>query len=391
MKKEYFVIFIILVTEVLGFSLILPFLPFFAQDLGADALTIGLIFASFSLFQFFSAPVLGKLSDRYGRRPLLMLSQLVTCVSFVILGLANTVWLIFLSRIIDGLFGSNFTIAQAYLSDISSRKDRSKAFGISGAAFGVGFLIGPGIGGWLAQYGYWLPSFLAAGMALVTIALTYFFLPESLKHKRADGNWLDAFEFSQYKRYLANRKVAPGLWVFFTFMMSHAIFVSMMALYAERQLGLGPASVGLFLTYVGVNAVVLRGGLLPKLIDWCGEKRLAYMGVVATIMGLGATAFITEWWMFIPTITLFAFGSGVLRPVLIGEISRRVRARDQGELLGVSNSMGSVTQIIGPLAGGLVLEWFWPGSMALLASGVMAVGLVLMIRQEKNWPFLKRC
>lgn len=200
-RREYLVIFLIMVTEVLGFSLILPFLPLYAQDLGASPLVIGLIFTSFSFFQFFSAPIMGRLSDHYGRRPLLIISQLSTFVGFVVLGFANTLVLIFLSRAIDGLFGSNFTIAQAYLSDISSKKDRSKVFGIIGAAFGVGFLIGPGIGGYLAEFSYSLPSFAAAGVSALTIFLTVMFLPETVKRKKEGKIKIKILDFSQFRRF----------------------------------------------------------------------------------------------------------------------------------------------------------------------------------------------
>ncbi|MFH2118223.1 MAG: MFS transporter, partial [Candidatus Paceibacterota bacterium] len=166
------IIFAIQVTEVLGFSLILPFLPFYALEYGATPFTVGMILTVFSLFQFISAPIMGSLSDTYGRRPLLLLSQFSTFVGFLVLGFANTLWLIFLSRAIDGLLGSNFTIAQAYISDITSTKNRSKAFGLSGAAFGFGFLIGPAIGGYLSRFGYSVPAYLAAGISLLSILLT---------------------------------------------------------------------------------------------------------------------------------------------------------------------------------------------------------------------------
>ena len=184
LTKEYVIIFVIMVTEILGFSLILPFLPFYVEELGATPLIYGLILASFSLFQFISAPIMGRLSDHYGRKPMLIFSQLSTFISFIILGFANTIWLVFLSRIVDGMLGSNMTIAQAYISDISSKKDRSKAFGLAGVAFGIGFLIGPAIGGTLAKINYSIPSFIAAGISLLTIFTTFFFLPETVKRKK---------------------------------------------------------------------------------------------------------------------------------------------------------------------------------------------------------------
>ncbi len=382
MKKEYFVIFVILVTEVLGFSLVLPFLPLYAQDLGASPLIVGLIFTSFSVFQLISAPILGRLSDIYGRRPLLVISQLSTFLGFMVLGFANTLALIFLSRIIDGMFGSNFTVAQAYLSDISSKKDRSKAFGIAGAAFGVGFLIGPGIGGYLAQFDYSIPSFAAAGISLITIALTVLFLPETVKRKKDVKMNVKIIDFSAMRRFLTDPAISPRLGTYFMFILSHMIFVSMMALFAERQVGIGPAEIGFLLMYVGFNSIIIRGVLLPKLIDFCGEHKLQFIAVVSLIIGLVGMAFVSEVWMLIITTTLFSFGAGTARPILVGEISRQAKEDEQGALLGVSDSLGSFGQIIGPLVGGFMMDVFFPGSMALAAALVMFVGLLLMLRNH---------
>jgi DHA1 family tetracycline resistance protein-like MFS transporter len=282
------------------------------------------------------------------------------------------------------MFGSNFTIAQAYLSDISSKKDRSKAFGVAGAAFGVGFLIGPGIGGYLAQFSFSLPSFAAAGVSLLTVFLTLFLLPETVKRRKRGKIELKILDFSQFRRYFSDSNISPRLLSYFTFILAHVIFVSMMALYSEKQLGLGPASIGFLLTYVGLNAIILRGVLLPRLIDICGERLLRYIAIGSLIIGLVATAFITEYWMFIVTITLFSFGAGTARPLLAGEISRQASENEQGALMGVSDSMGSLGQIIGPIIGGLMVTYFFPGSMALAAAAVVVAGLVIMIRSERK-------
>jgi DHA1 family tetracycline resistance protein-like MFS transporter len=382
LRKEHYIILLIMITEVLGFSLILPFLPLFAQELGANPLVVGLIFTSFSVFQLFSAPIMGRLSDRYGRRPMLVISQFSTFVGFLVLGFANTLALIFLSRIIDGLFGSNFTIAQAYMSDISSKKDRSKIFGLTGAAFGVGFLIGPAFGGYLAQFSYSLPGFVAAAISLVTIALTIFLLPETVKKRKDAKMDFKIIDFSQFKRYLSEKKTGSRLWPYFTFVLSHMIFVSMLALFGQKQLGIGAAEIGFLLTYVGMTAIIIRGGLLPRLIDRCGEKKLQYIAMTSMIIGLVLMAFITEFWMLFVTITLFSFGAGTTRPLLTGEISRQVSEQEQGAILGVSDSLGSFAMILGPLIGGAMIMYLFPGSMALAAAAVMIIGLAIMIRDD---------
>ena len=389
-KKEYITIFTIQVTEVLGFSLILPFLPFFAQELGATPLVVGLILTSFSLCQFISAPIMGKLSDHYGRRPLLIFSQFSTFLGFTILGFSNALWMIFLSRIIDGIFGSNFTIAQAYLSDISSKKDRSKVFGLSGAAFGFGFLIGPAIGGFLASISYSLPSFIAAALSFVTILLTAFVLPETVKRKKSFKLDIKTILPNNFKQYLSDPNLSPKLWQFFTFVLSHSIFVSTLALYSERQLGFDSVMVGYVLMYVGINSIVLRSILLSKLIDFFGEMRLQYIGVISIILGMFGAVLVNQWWQFLICITLFAFGGGVSRPVMLGNISRTVSPKKQGAVLGVTTSLGSLSNVIGPLIGGFMIQYFFPGSLGLVAALVMGAGLCLMIKYNFKNLILKR-
>jgi MFS transporter, DHA1 family, tetracycline resistance protein len=387
LKKEHIIIFLIQVTEVLGFSLILPFLPLYAESLGASPIVIGLILTSFSFFQFFTSPILGKLSDSYGRKPLLIFSQISTFLSFIILGFANTLWLIFISRIVDGLFGSNFSIAQAYLSDISSKKDRSKVFGLSGAAFGFGFLIGPAMGGYLSTLtplGYRLPGFVAAGITLLTIFITLFFLKETVKIKKNIKLNLNIFHFEDFFKYFKNKKVSNNLFQYFFFLLSHMIFTTQFALFVSKQYGFGPREIGFLLTYVGATSVILRGFLLPKLIDFFGEKKLLDYGLFSMIIGLFLASFVkTSPYIFI-VITFFSFGSGINRPLLSGSISRKISEKEQGSIMGVTNSLGSISQMIAPLIGGFVLTYFIPGSLALLSAITMSIGFIIR-KNSKNY------
>jgi len=383
-KKEYMIIFIIQITEVLGFSLILPFLPLYAEKLGASPLLIGTIFMTFSFFQFLSAPIMGKLSDSYGRKPLLMFSQISTFISFIILGFSNTIWMIFLSRIVDGILGSNFTIAQAYLSDISTKKDRSKVFGLSGAAFGVGFLIGPGIGGFLAQkFGYNVPAFIAAGVSLITIILTQLFLKETVKRKKDTKITLKIFHPEHFKKYFENKIIKNKILIFFSYILCHMVFVSTWALFAQKKLGFDTQSIGFILTYVGFNSVIFRGVLLNRMIDFFSEKKLQLISVISMITSMVFTTFINQKWMIYVSMTLFSFGAGILRPLIAGEISRSVNKNEQGAIMGVTNSVGSIAQILGPLIGGILLNYFIPESLTITAAIIMTFGLFLIIRDNK--------
>ena len=380
--KKYMTIFVIMVTEVLGFSLILPFLPFFAQEMGATPVVVGSLLTSFSLFQFVSAPIMGRLSDYYGRKPLLVISQLSTFLGFIILGFSQALWMIFLSRIVDGLLGSNFTIAQAYLSDVSSREDRSKAFGLSGVAFGLGFLVGPGIGGFLSQFGYSIPAFVAAGMSLITIFTTLFFLPETVHSRPKDGLHVRIIDISALKGFFSVSSLARKLGGFFFFILAHVTWVSSFALFAERQVGLGPSHIGYLLAYVGLISILFRGVLLGRMIDRFGERKLQRVGGLSMVIGLFGAIFVTEWWMFLFTMTFFAFGSGLYRPLLQGSISRGASRREQGAIMGVTNSLGSLAQIVGPLMGTSAIQFLRPFSLGLVGSIIMSVGLALVIADQ---------
>jgi len=384
LKKEFWIIFAIQVTEVLGFSLILPFLPLYAEKLGASPFVIGLILTSFSLFQFVSAPIMGRLSDRYGRKPLLIFSQLSTFLSFVILGYANSIKLIFLSRIVDGVLGSNFTIAQAYLSDISTKKDRSKIFGLSGMAFGLGFLVGPAMGGFLSRFGYHVPAFLAAGISFLTILTTILFLPETIKEKKKVKLDVKIFNLSQFRRYFSKPKISNQLWQFFFFVLAHGLWVSTFALYASKQIGFGPSEIGYMMAYIGLLIIILRGGLLGKIINVMGEEKLKIIGVIFVIIGLLSSAFVTNQWLFLGVMTFFALGSALSRPLLTGGISRSVSDHEQGAVLGTVSSLDSLSRIIGPLLGGLVISYFPPGVLGFVASLIMAAGLILMLKSQGN-------
>jgi MFS transporter, DHA1 family, tetracycline resistance protein len=382
-RREHTIVFMIKITEVLGFSLILPFLPFYAQNLGASPSQVGLVLATFSLFQFISAPIMGKLSDSYGRRPLLMLSQLSTLISFIVLGFANSLWMLFLSRMIDGLLGSNFTIAQAYLSDITPKKDRTKIFSLTGIAFSIGFFIGPALGGYLAQFSYALPSFLAAGMAGITIITTYLYLPETItKTKGFTWSW-EIFKLKQFKLLKSKPNISIPLWEFFSYVLTHGLWASSFALYAERQFDFGAKDIGFIFAIIGIVSIFIKILVLPKLLDLIEEDKLRIIGAISIILSLAFTPWMTSsHWLTVATV-FFAFGASLLRPSLTSHISRQAPAEKQGEIMGITDSLGSIAQVIGPLTGGFLIQNFFPGSLGLVASAVMTIGLILMIVDKK--------
>ena len=378
-KKEFLIILLILITEVLGFSLILPFLPFYAQEFGASEIQIGLLLGVFSFFQFFSAPIMGKLSDRYGRRPLLLASQISTAIGFAVLGGANSLALVFASRMIDGILGSNGTIAMAYLSDISSKEDRSKAFSFIGIAFGLGFMVGPALGGFLSRFGYHVPAFLAAVFSMATVLLTVLFLPETVKRKKKIKLSIpviikEALQLKLLTYFWGKEAIKRKLFLFAAFIFSHALWISTFALFGEKQLSLDASGIGFLLAYAGLITVLLRGFLIGRLIDRVSEPDLLKGGVISATAALFLTAFANHYSALFATIGLYAFGSGLIRPLVVGSISRDVGEDEQGAVLGVTDAISSLGQIISPIIGGFLLQHFFPGSAGMVAAVVLALG-----------------
>ena len=391
LSKQHFIIFLILITEVLGFSLVLPFLPIFAQDMGASAFVVGLLLTTFSLFQFISAPIAGSLSDRYGRKPLLLISQLATLASFLLLGFANSLWMLFLSRAVDGLLGSNATIAKAYLSDITPSKDRSKVFGISGVAFAIGFMIGPVIGGTMAQTNYSTPSFIAAGITLISIVFTILALPETIENRKSILKRLQKrsrlniklINIKQIRYYFKNSSVNQQLIEFSMYTLSMAIFTSNFAIFARQKFDATTQQIGFSMTVIGATSVLFRGYLLPKLIDKFKERHLERVGVSLMIAGLAIGIFSNNYYQLLIMVTIFATGAGMNYPLMMGDISRSVDEKEQGAIIGVANSLDSMSHIIGPLLGGYLLSATFPESMLIATILSMSICLYLIFREHK--------
>ena len=326
---------------------------------------------------------MGKLSDSYGRRPLLILSQLSTLISFVVLGFANSLALIFISRAIDGILGSNYTIAQAYLTDITPAKDRTRIFSISGVAFSIGFFIGPALGGYLSQFSYALPSFLAAAVTAITILTTYLYLPETVKKKESfQWSW-DIFKLEQFKLLTAEAKVSFPLWEFFLYVLAHGIFTSNFALYAEKQIGMNASDVGYLFAIIGASSILIKLVILPQLLKILSENKLRVIGALTIIGALSMLPFIYTKWLATLSTVLFSFGASNLRPSLISHISKQASNKSYGATMGIANSLGSVSNIVGPLIGGFLLQNFFPGSLGLMAAGTMTLGLGLMIIERQ--------
>lgn len=369
------IIFVIVFVDLLGFSLILPLLPYYAQTFGADAFLTGLLVASYAVAQLIGAPLLGRLSDRVGRRPVLLISIFGTFVGFLLLGFAGALWMLFVSRVVDGLTGGNLSVAQAYISDVTDQKNRAKGLGMIGAAFGLGFIIGPAVGGALSVYGYAVPAFAAASLSAINLIAVFFRLPESLTVERRAAiaaQSKPAFSVAALWKALSRPRVGPLLHTRFFFGLAFATFQTIFALYALERFGLTAQTTGYVLAYVGVLSVVVQGFAIGKLAARFTDTQLIFTSTI--IMALSLLA-----WAFAPGLTLLliimaplAFAGGTLNTVLSSALTKSVYPEEIGGTLGLSTSVESLTRVIAPAAGGFLLEAFgtWaPGVFSALVMG----------------------
>ena len=366
-NKALLSIFLVVFIDLLGFSLILPLLPYLAKQFNANDFQVGLLVAVYAAGSLIGAPLLGRLSDRFGRRPLLMISILGNLVGFLLLGFSSSLVMVFLARLLSGLFAGNISIAQAYISDVTDAKNRAKGLGMIGAAFGLGFIIGPAIGGALSQFGYGFPAFPAAGLSAINLVLIALWLPESLTTERRAA--LLASENSQ----IGPRKpaaisltalwaalhrplVGPLLHTRFFFGLAFSIFQSIFSLYALERFNLNAQSTGFILAYVGILSVITQGFGIGRLTARYAETRLILVSTGLMAVGLLGWALAPSVAVFLIALAPTAVAGGILNTVINSAISKLVPPHEVGGMLGLSASIESSTRVISPSLGGLLLD-----------------------------------
>jgi DHA1 family tetracycline resistance protein-like MFS transporter len=390
-NKALLPIFLIVAVDVMGMTLILPLLPFYAERYGATPQVVGFLVTTYALCQLIAGPILGRLSDRHGRRPWLIVSQLGTFAGFLILGWARSLFWIFFSRFLDGITAGNLSLAQAYIADVTAPEERAKSFGVIGIAFGLGFLIGPALSGFLAQYDYSYPAWAAACLSFTSVLCTWFLLPRVKPHAEEDGaagpggKRLALLDWGAYAKYFERPGLGATLLEFFLFCVMFSLFISGFALFAERRFVVdgrpfGPKEVGYLYAYSGLLGVVIQGGLLGRMVKRFGERALARAGFLSAAVGLALLAFITRVPLLVPLFTLTAFGTGVLRPALTSLVTRAADKREQGVVLGLTQSLNSIAQILAPLLAGFLIGRGRLGAWALTAAGVSTLGFLLIFR-----------
>lgn len=419
-------VFVIVLIDLLGLTIIIPLMPLYATSFGADAFMIGLLGAAYPVMQFIGAPLLGRLSDRYGRKPILVISQIGTFIGFLILGFANTLWALFLARIIDGLSGANISTAQAAITDSTTEKTRTQGLGLIGAAFGLGFIIGPilaFIALALSGNDYRAPAFVAAAFSLISILLTWFWLPETLPaERRGAGRAAVSLSFGAMWQALGHPQVGLLLVLMFAQQIAFGGFEQLLSLFTLNRLGLNASGNALIFVFVGVIVVAVQGGFIGPWSRRFGDRRLVYAGLLTLSLGLTLTALTpsqpvpwysrtelmaeltarggaahtnpattggvpialppddnTGWlglaWILIAMIPA-SIGGGILQPSINSLITKRVEPSETGGMLGISAALLSGANAIAPLVGGALFQAF--GSTVPFLSGGIVMGILLL-------------
>ena len=360
-RSPLLVIFVTVFINLIGFGIFIPLLPFYARspEFNASPRTIGLLFASYSIMQFLFSPVLGRLSDRYGRRPLLLLSMVGTGISFLILGTATTVWMLFAGRILDGITGGNISIAQAYVADVTRPEERAKGMGLIGAAFGLGFTFGPLIGGTLSRWGISVPFFFAAGLSFVNAALIYFMLPESLGPEDRLKHAANA-DRKERRQQLLQPRLIFVLFIYFLFVVAFSIMTTVFALYTMYRFDYDAQANGYLLAFIGVIAVIIQGGLIGRLTKLAGELRLIIVGLLLLALSLLALPFIGPaaggLLGLLGVLAVIAVGNSLATPTLTSLVSKSVNVESQGGALGLAQSTASLARVVGPVIGAFLIH-----------------------------------
>jgi MFS transporter, DHA1 family, tetracycline resistance protein len=373
-----FTVFLAILLDLIGFGMILPLLPLYAEAFHANRITIGLIFASYSLAQLLFAPWLGRLSDRFGRRPLMLASIAGGVVAHLLFATAGSVAMLLVARSLSGIAAANYGIAQAYLADVTPPAQRSRAMGLVGAAFGLGFVVGPALGGVLSRFGMAAVPYSAAALSAVNLAIAALALPESLpREARGAARGKPLFALAGLVQIWRDVRMRQLMLLFFLVMFCFSIMESTLALFCQARYGFGAGAIAALFTFVGVLLVVVQGGLLGALVKRFGDRRLIVAGIALMALGLLLLPLPPRAGWLLLTTGLLAIGNGVHNPSLLALLTRLSGEGTQGETIGVSRSCGALARVVGPLAGTWIFEaagssWpFWS------AGGLMAATLLV--------------
>ncbi len=361
-RSPLIVILTTVFIDLVGFGIVIPVLPFYAEGtkFNATPRMVGLLFASYSIMQLIFSPILGGLSDKYGRRPVLLISIIGTGIGFLVIGFAQTLSMLFAGRILDGITGGNISTAQAYVADVTTKENRAMGMGMIGAAFGVGFIFGPAIGGILSHWGIEVPFLFAAGLCFANALLLYFKLPETVtaqhpaKNRAARGRG-----FTQLFDSLKQPRLGFVLTIYFLFVVSFSIMTTSFSLYTMFRFGYDARHTGYLFAYVGIIAVIIQGGLIGRLVKRFGELPLVIVGALCFAISLFAVPFVGPAAGGLGALLVgggvFSMGNSLATPALTSLASKSAEAEEQGTILGVTQSVASLARAIGPFLAAVLI------------------------------------
>jgi MFS family permease len=383
-------VFLIVLVDVFGMTLVIPLLAIYAETFHATPLQATMLVSVFAACQLVSGPVIGHVSDRVGRKPMLLISQVGTFIGFMVMARARALWMLYIARILDGATAGNLSLAQAYISDHTEPSQRAKSFGLIGIAFGVGFFIGPSLTGYLSsKYGMTTPIYLAAVMSATSILCTATLLKGGPQSHHAFADREAALHWRTYAKYFGRPGLRERLLQFLFFITSFSLFISGFALFAERRFTyqgrpFGPREIGYVFGYVGFLGIVLQGGLIGRMVKRFGESMLVAAGFIALVIGYFGLGIASSFALLMFTGTLAAFGNGVIRPALTSLITQQAGRQEQGVVLGITQSLMSMASIVAPVVAGLLIERQMLKEWAWAAAGLAAVGVAL---SREGLPF----
>ncbi len=385
------ILFLIVFIDLVGFGIIIPLLPFFAEHYAASPAMVGFLMASYSLTQFIAAPFWGRISDRFGRRPVLLITLFGAAVSYVLLGVSNSLFMLFIARGLGGFMAGNISAAFAYVADVTTPENRSRGMGAIGAAFGLGFIAGPAIGGILAgpdpiNADFRTPALAAAGLSAIALVMAFFMLKESLSAEiRKQLAEMPAKNRAQQFRDALN-KPGVGLLIGLSFLATF-VFAGMettFAMWSERRMDWGPQQNGYLFAFVGIIAALIQGGLVGKLVKKFGETNLVIQGAAALALGMLSIPFANSLLTLLGAMVVVAYGFSIITPSLNSLVSLQVGPDEQGGVMGVGRSATTLARVIGPAWAGLLfsfmgMDWPYFGGAA-----VMVLVVVLGLRGLKK-------
>lgn len=377
------ILFVTVLVDMIGFGIVLPLLPYYAEEFGASPFEVTLLIASFSAMQFVAVPIWGRVSDRLGRRPFIVAGLFASAISYLIFGLATSLLALFVSRLAAGAAGGTISVAQAYVADTTAPEDRAHGMGMLGAASGLGILIGPAIGGYFSAFGYAVPGFIAAGLCAANGLAAVFFLPESPRGRAGDREPAGPTQARTVKRWFATLLGFPFgllLLVYFLSIMSFTAMTSVLALFAERAHDMDAVDMGIVFATAGGTTVVVRGLIVGWLARRFGERRIVQAGTLVLASSLCAIPLLPDAAMMFALVPFWALATGLTFPSLASLVSQETDSESQGAMLGGQQVVGGIGRVLGPVWAGLIFERIAIRSPFFVGGALVAIASLLAFR-----------